>query len=67
MPDMTEDQILQKAKELCRCDGKAWNADDFQNGVSSATKLTIVADDKDQADYRKRAKACLESKQTLGH
>jgi hypothetical protein len=31
---LRQDQILEKAKELCRCEGKAWNLDDFKNGVS---------------------------------
>jgi hypothetical protein len=58
----SQDQILEKAKELCRCDGKAWNLDDFQNGVSGVTMLTVVADDKDRAEYLRRATAFLKQK-----
>ena len=57
-----EDQILEKAKELCRCEGKAWNLDDFENGVSGATMLTVVADDNDRTYYQNRAKAFLKQK-----
>ena len=32
----SEDQILEKAKELCRSEGRAWNLDDFKNGVSGS-------------------------------
>jgi hypothetical protein len=45
MSSPSEEQILEKAKELCRCEGKAWNLDDFKNGVSGVTMLTVVADD----------------------
>ena len=31
MSKSTEDEIIQKAKELCRGSGKAWSPDDFQN------------------------------------
>jgi hypothetical protein len=58
----SEDQILEKAKELCRCEGKAWNLDDFENGVSGVTMLTIVADDNNRTRYLIRAKAFLEQK-----
>jgi hypothetical protein len=58
----SEDQILEKAKELCRCEGKAWNLDDFENGVSGVTMLTVVADDNDRTYYLNRAKAFLKQK-----
>ena len=50
---------LEKAKELCRRDGKAWSLDDFESGVSGVTMLTIVADDNDRKAYLNRAKALL--------
>jgi hypothetical protein len=59
---LSQDQILEKAKELCRCEGKAWNLDDFKNGVSGVTMLTVVADDKDRAEYLRRATAFLKEK-----
>jgi hypothetical protein len=58
----SEDQILGKAKELCRCEGKAWNLDDFENGVSGVTMLTVAADDDDRTEYLNRAKAFLKQK-----
>jgi transcriptional regulator with XRE-family HTH domain len=56
------DEILEKAKELCRCEGKAWNLDDFGNGVLGVTMLTVVADDSDRTYYLHRAKAFLKQK-----
>jgi hypothetical protein len=53
---------LEKAKELCRRDGKAWSLDDFESGVSGVTMLTVVADDNDRKAYLNRAKALLEHK-----
>jgi hypothetical protein len=47
----SEDQILKKAKELCRCECKAWNLDNFENGVLGVTMLTVVADDNDRTYY----------------
>jgi hypothetical protein len=61
----SEDQILENAKELCRCEGKAWNLDDFENGVSGVTMLTVVADDNDRTYYRNRAKAFLKQKYSV--
>jgi hypothetical protein len=60
MSKPTEDQILQKAKELCWGGGKAWNLDDFQNGVSGVTMLTGVADATERLLCLSRAKEMLE-------
>jgi hypothetical protein len=60
MSKLTEDEILQKAKELCWGDGRAWNLDDFQNGVSGVTMLTRVADATERLLYLNRAKEMLE-------
>jgi hypothetical protein len=57
-----EGRILDKAKELCRCEGKAWNLDDFGNGVLGVTMLTVVADDNDRTYFLNRAKAFLKQK-----
>jgi hypothetical protein len=62
MSPPSEDQILEKAKEQCRCEGKAWNLDDFENGVSGVTMLKVVADDNDRTYYLTRAKAFLKQK-----
>ena len=61
----SEEQILEKAKELCRCEGKAWNLDDFKNGVSGVTMLAVVADDNDRTKYLNRANAILKQKDPI--
>jgi PPOX class probable FMN-dependent enzyme len=58
-------ESLEKAKELCRRDSKAWSLDDFESGVSGVTMLTVVADDNERKAYLKRAKALLEQKQPV--
>jgi hypothetical protein len=58
----SEEQTLERAKELCRCEGKAWNLDDFKNGVSGVTMLAVVADDNDRTKYLNRANAILKQK-----
>jgi PAS domain S-box-containing protein len=57
----SEGRILQKAKKLCRRDGKAWSLDDLQNGVTGVTMLTVVASEEDRTEYLNRAKALLET------
>jgi hypothetical protein len=58
----SEEQTLERAKELCRCEGKAWNLDDFKNGVSGVIMLAVVADDNDRTKYLNRANAFLKQK-----
>jgi len=48
--ELTEDQILQKAKELCHNDGKAWDRDDFADMASRKTALSEIADDSDRTE-----------------
>jgi hypothetical protein len=61
MYGLSEHRILEKkARQLCRRDGKAWSLDDFENGVSGVTMLTVVADEKKRGEYLSRAKAILE-------
>jgi hypothetical protein len=62
MSELTEDEIFQKAKDLCRKDGKAWSLDDLQNRVPGVTMLTVVADDNDRKYYLTRATAFLKQK-----
>jgi hypothetical protein len=62
MSELTEDEIFQKAKDLCRKDGKTWSLDDLQNRVPGVTMLTVVADDNDRTYYLTRAKAFLKQK-----
>jgi hypothetical protein len=54
--------ILQKARELCRSEGKAWSLDDFEKGVPGVTMLTVVADEKKRREYLNRAKVMLKRK-----
>jgi hypothetical protein len=65
MSPPSEGQILEKAKEQCRCEDKAWNLDDFENGVSGVTMLPVVASDNDRTYYLKRAKAFLKQKDPI--
>jgi hypothetical protein len=39
--------------------GKAWSLDDFENGVSGVTMLTVVADEEKRREYLNRAKMRL--------
>jgi hypothetical protein len=59
MSNLTEDEILEKAKELWWSGGKAWSLDDFQNRVPGVTMLTKVADATERLLYLSRAKAML--------
>lgn len=56
----TEDEILRKAKDLCREDGKVWDSADFEDG--SASKVVAIASDSDHAEYLSKAKSLLERK-----
>jgi hypothetical protein len=51
--------VQEKARQLCYGEGKAWSLDDFENGVSGVTMLTVVADEKKRREYLNRAKAML--------
>jgi hypothetical protein len=55
MSELTEDEILQKANDLCRNDGKAWSLDDLQNRVPGVTMVSLIADDNDRTEYLNRA------------
>lgn len=61
MAEPTEDQILQKAKELCHNDGKAWDQSDFENSASNVVTLAGVADDSAQTEYLHQAAVVLKS------
>ena len=60
MSEPSEDEILQKAKELCRDDDKVWDSASLQSGP--AQKMAAVASDSDRAEYLNRAKTLLEQK-----
>jgi len=61
MPELSKDEILEKAKGLCRRDGKAWNLDDLHNRVPGVSMVSLIADDSDRTHYLNRARASLES------
>lgn len=59
MAEPTEDQILQKAKELCHNDGTAWDQRDFESSASGVVPLGGVAEISGRTEYLKRAKEAL--------
>jgi hypothetical protein len=56
---MSELILRNKAKQLCRDEGKAWSFDDFENRVPGVTMLTIVADERKRREYLDRARVML--------
>ena len=59
LSELTEDPILQKAKDLCRSEGKAWSVDDLKSRVPGVSMVTVVAEDNDRTEYLNRGKALL--------
>ena len=60
MSGLRQSQTLEKkARQLCWRDGKAWSLDDFENGVSGVTMLTVIADEKKRTEYLNQAKVVL--------
>jgi len=55
MSEPTEDEILERAKELCRADDKLWSEDDFRNPLAVQTSLIPIIGDAERADYLNRA------------
>jgi len=55
MSEPTEDEILERAKELCRADDKLWSEDDFRNPLAVQTSLIPIIDDAERAEYLNRA------------
>jgi hypothetical protein len=60
MTEPSEDEILQKAKELCRDDGKTWDSAELPG--DSEGRRNAIASDSDHSEYLNRAKALLEQK-----
>jgi hypothetical protein len=56
----TEGLILQRAKEMCHKDGKAWSLDDLENHVPGVTMVTLIASDDDRIEYLNRSREFLE-------
>ena len=45
MSEPTEDEILERAKELCCADDKLWSEDEFRNPLAVQTSLIPIIDD----------------------
>ena len=63
-PDMTIpniDDIIEKAKQLCRLDGMLWSNLDFQNPMAIQRRAARMAGDADRRRYLKRAQTLLET------
>jgi hypothetical protein len=60
MAEPSEDEILQKAKELCRDDDKLWDLPDLQS-EAGANRARLVSDS-DRTEYLNRAKSLLTQK-----
>jgi hypothetical protein len=56
----TVEDIIEKAKQLCRLDGMLWSKIDFQNPMGIQSQTARMAGDVDQQRYLKRAQALLE-------
>jgi hypothetical protein len=52
-------ELHRKARQLCYREGKAWSLDDFENGVSGVTMLTVVANEKKRREYLNQARENL--------
>jgi hypothetical protein len=57
MAEPTEDQILQKAQQLCREDGKLWSAYDLEQPLADRT--ASVVDESSRTEYLNRARQIL--------
>jgi hypothetical protein len=59
MTEPTEDEILQRAKELAEMDGKVWDDGERRRKEEVDGGAPVVADDSEQAEYLNRAKRQL--------
>jgi len=60
MFEPTVDEIIEKAKQLCRLDGMLWSNLDFQNPTSQQTRTTArLAGEAAQWEYLERAQTLL--------
>ena len=58
MFQLTEDQILRKAKELCHDDGKLWSAADLEGPLAESSAPMV--DESGRAEYLNRARETLQ-------
>jgi hypothetical protein len=62
MSEPTVDEIMEKAKQLCRLDGMLWSQLDFQNPMAQQIRTTArLADEAVRRIYLKRAQALLDT------
>jgi hypothetical protein len=59
------DDIIEKAKQLCRLDGMLWSSLDFQNPMAMRSRTARMAGDADRRRYMKRAQTLLENQTRL--
>ena len=62
MSEPNVDDIIEKAKQLCRLDGMLWSSMDFQNPMARQSRTAQMAGDADRRRYLKRAQTLLETK-----
>jgi hypothetical protein len=63
MSEPTIDEIMEKAKQLCRLDGMRWSKLDFQNPMAQLTRTTApLAGEAVRRRYLKRAQTLLDTK-----
>jgi hypothetical protein len=61
----TVEDIIEKAKQLCRLDGLLWSKLDFQNPMAEQSRTARIADVDDRQRYMKRAQTLLETRTRL--
>ena len=58
----TVEDIIEKAKQLCRLDGMLWSNLDLQNPMAVQNRTARMTDVADRRRYLKRAQTLLETK-----
>jgi hypothetical protein len=61
MSEPTVDEIMEKAKQLCRLDGMLWSKLDFQNPMAQQIRTTRLAGEAVRRRYLKRARTLLDT------
>ena len=61
----TVEDIIEKAKQLCRLDGMLWSNLDLQNPMAVQRRKVRMADLADRRMYLKRAQTLLETQTRL--
>jgi hypothetical protein len=62
MSEPTVDEIMEKAKQLCRLDGMLWSKLDFQNPMAQQIRTTArLAGEAVRRRYLKRAQTLLDT------